>query len=254
MIDFDLPIGKKIYFASDFHLGAPSRAQSIAREKQIVQWLDAVTPDMGCLFLMGDVFDFWFEYQHTIPKNYVRLLGKIAHLTDAGVPVYFFLGNHDMWTFGYLQDELKVTVIKKDLVLRCNNKLFYLAHGDGLGKGDYAYKFLKKVFRSTWAQWFLSRIHPNFTFLIANTWSNKPSKYINKPQSKGEEEWLVQHSYELLKNQEFDFLIFGHRHVPLNYALNAKSRYLNCGDWIWNNSYVSFNGIDCKLNFYLAGQ
>jgi UDP-2,3-diacylglucosamine hydrolase len=244
---------KKIYFASDFHLGIPNHEKSLIREKRIVKWLDEIKHDAQEIYLMGDLFDFWFEYKHTVPKGFTRLLGKIAELTDSGIPVTFFTGNHDMWMFDYFSKELGVSIYREPITREYNGKKFYLGHGDGLGPGDYGYKFIKKVFANPLCQWLFARLHPNFAMGMANFWSRK-SRLANGPQDEiftGEEnEWLVVYSKEVLQKEHFDYLIFGHRHLPLDIKLNDKSRYINLGEWINYSSYAVFDGSNLELKHF----
>jgi UDP-2,3-diacylglucosamine hydrolase len=229
-----MPTGKNLYFASDIHLGAGGHASSRQREDRFIRWLDMIKDDVAELFLMGDVFDFWFEYKTVVPKGYVRFLGKLAQLTDAGVKLYLFKGNHDMWMFEYFVTELNATIISNELVIERNGKKFYLHHGDGLGPGDNKYKFLKKIFRSKLCQWLFARLHPNFGIGIANAWSHN-SKLVNAKI--GEEklhprEWIEIYSNEVLQTRYFDYMVYGHRHKPMDIQLTGKSRYVNLGDWV----------------------
>jgi len=245
--------GKKIYFASDFHLGVPTFDESMKREKRIVAWLDSIRHDCEELYLLGDVFDFWFEYKTVAPRGFVRLLGKLAEFTDAGIPVYYFTGNHDMWVFDYLPKELNVKIFRAPVERDYNGKKFYIGHGDGLGPGDYGYKFIKKVFASKISKWLFARLHPNFGVGMANYWSRKSRTAAADYDEKflGEEkEWLIIHCKEILAKKHFDFLIFGHRHLPLDIPING-SRYINLGDWISYNSYAVFDGEKLELNYFL---
>lgn len=250
----ELPSGKKIYFSSDFHLGVPDYDSSLKREKLVVEWLDKVKSDAFEIFLMGDVFDFWFEYRSTVPKGFVRLLGKIAEITDSGIPVHWFIGNHDMWIFDYIPKELGVIMHKEPITRIFNNKKFYLGHGDGLGPGDHGYKLIKKLFRSKWAQWLFARFHPNFGVGMANFWSGTSRKTSAEKdrQFLGEEnEWLAIHSKEILQKEHFDYFIFGHRHLPMEIKLNENSTYFNLGDWINYYTYGVFDGEKFLLKEYL---
>ena len=244
---------KKIYFASDFHLGVPNYEDSLAREKRIVRWLDEIKNDAAEIYLMGDLFDFWFEYRYTVPKGFVRLLGKIAEIADSGIPVILFTGNHDMWMFDYLPKELGVTIHRDPITRSYNGKKFYLGHGDGLGPGDNGYKFIKKIFSNPVCQWLFERLHPNFPMRMANYWSHK-SRISNAPkdeQFKGEEnEWLVSYAKDVLKKEHFDYFIFGHRHLPLDIKLSEKSKYINLGEWVNYNSYAVFDGEKLELKYY----
>ena len=244
---------KKIYFASDFHLGIPTHEKSLIREKRIVKWLDEVKLDAQEIYLMGDLFDFWFEYKYTVPKGFTRLLGKIAEITDSGIPVTFFTGNHDMWMFDYFSKELGVSIYREPITREYNGKKFYLGHGDGLGPGDYGYKFIKKVFTNPLCQWLFARLHPNFAMGMGNFWSRK-SRLANGPKDEtftGEEnEWLIVYTKEVLQKQHFDYFVFGHRHLPLDIKLNENSRYINLGEWINYNSYAVFDGTNMELKYY----
>ncbi len=241
--------GKKIYFASDFHLGVPTYEKSLEREHRIVKWLDTIRHDAEELYLLGDVFDFWFEYKTVVPRGYVRLLGKLAELSDSGIKIHYFTGNHDMWTFDYLEKELNVTIYREPIEREYNGKTFYIGHGDGLGPGDHGYKFIKKVFASKVCQWLFARLHPNFGIGIANYFSKKSRIATGTTDEKflGEEkEWLVIYSKEILAKKHFDYLIFGHRHLPLDIKIE-NSRYINLGDWIQYFTYGVFDGQDFEL-------
>lgn len=247
-----IPLGKKIYFASDFHLGAPNYEVSLVREKKIVTWLDSIKSDAFEIYLVGDIFDFWFEYKTVIPKGFVRLQGKIAELTDSGIKIYYFTGNHDMWAFGYFNKELGVELHKKPIEKTYNNKLFFIGHGDGLGPGDKGYKFIKKVFSNPFCQWAFARLHPNFGIGLANYFSTKSriTNGTNDEKFLGEEnEWLIQYCKEKIKEKHFDFFIFGHRHLPLDIKIK-NSRYINLGEWITYCSYAEFDGENLILKNY----
>lgn len=244
-----MAIRDKIYFASDFHLGVPLQDKTYAREKHIVRWLDHIKADAAELYLMGDVFDFWFEYATVVPKGYIRFLGKLAELADSGVKITLFKGNHDMWMFGYLKDQLGATIIDNELVISRGGKTFYLHHGDGLGPGDRKYKTLKKFFRSRLCQWLFARLHPNLGIGIAQRWSaHSRIASGGKETFQGEDrEWLVLYVKERLKIQRYDYFIFGHRHLPLDIALPTGSRYINLGEWINYNTYAVFDGENLEL-------
>lgn len=238
-----------IYFASDFHLGAPDYVSSLEREKKIVSWLNSISSNATEIYLMGDLFDFWFEYKYVAPKGHLRLLGKLAELSDAGIQLHLFTGNHDMWMFGYLEKELNAKVYHQPIVKDYNGKKFYLAHGDGLGPGEYNYKFLKKIFANPFFQWCYARLHPNLAFGIANYFSqrSRKSNYDSGEQYLGDDkEWLFQFSKEILSKQHYDYLIFGHRHLPIDKPIE-QSRYINLGDWIKHNTYGYFDGEKFEL-------
>ncbi len=238
-----------IYFASDFHLGVPDHSSSLEREKRIVSWLNSISGNATEIFLMGDLFDFWFEYKYVAPKGFVRLLGKMAELSDRGIKIHLFTGNHDMWMFGYLEKELNADIYHQPITKEYNGKKFYLAHGDGLGPGEYNYKFIKKIFANSFFQWCYARIHPNLAFAIANYFSrrSRKSNYDEDAHYLGDEkEWLVQYCKQKLTTEHFDFMVFGHRHLPVEKEI-GKSKYINLGDWIKYNTYGYFNGETFEL-------
>ncbi|MDB4925579.1 UDP-2,3-diacylglucosamine diphosphatase [Mucilaginibacter sp.] len=247
-----MAIGNKLYFASDFHLGTGSYAESRERENRLVRWLDMIKADAAEVFLMGDIFDFWFEYKTVVPKGYIRFLGKLAELADAGVKLYLFKGNHDMWMFDYFVQELGATIISDELEIERNGKKFYLHHGDGLGPGDAMYKVLKKIFRSKICQWLFARIHPNLGVGIANYWSSQSriAGESNEQRKNMQQEWLVVYSRGLLKNNFYSYLIFGHRHIPTDLQLNEQSRYINLGEWVNYNTYAVFDGEELSLHYF----
>ncbi len=228
--------GKKIYFASDLHLGAPDHASSLVREKHFVTWLDEVKSDAEEIHLVGDVFDFWFEYGTAVPRGFTRLLGKLAEICDSGIPVYMYLGNHDMWMFDYLPEEIGVRITDSPIERSFVGKKFYIAHGDGLGPGDHGYKFIKKVFRNKLCQWLFARLHPNLGIRIANFWSQKSrlAEKIEERTFKGEDkEWLVIHSKDIAAQRpEIDYFIYGHRHLPMELTLDSGAQWYNLGDGI----------------------
>lgn len=242
----------KIYFISDVHLGADTaNYSSIEREKMLVQWLDEIRETATSIYLMGDIFDFWFEYRKSIPKGFSRFFGKIAEITDSGTPVFFFKGNHDMWTFGYLEKELGVKVLDKPEVLNVNNKKLYLSHGDGLGPYDKKYNFLKKMFRNKTLQFLFKLVHPDLGITIAMAWSRSNRDNHKYPKNiEPEKEWLVRYSKTVLEKEHIDYFIFGHRHIPFQYKLSDSSVFTNLGDWTKSFSYAVFDGENLELLHY----
>lgn len=252
-----IPEGKKIYFASDFHLGIPNHTLSIAREKRICSWLDEIKKDAALIYLVGDIFDTWFEYKHVVPKGFVRFLGKLAELTDRGIPIEMFTGNHDLWMRGYFQEELNIPVHHQEIRRSFNNKNFLIAHGDGLGPGDRGYKLLKSVLRNPFSQWLYRRLHPDTGIGIASYFSHRGPKHEIGPEEKflgPDKEWLVQYCLEVLKTEPVDYFIFGHRHLTLEYPLPGNSMYINLGDWLRYNSYAVFDGTHTRLQYYKPEQ
>lgn len=245
-----LPEGKKIYFASDNHLGAPTKEKSFPREQKFIAWLDYVKKDAGAIFLLGDLFDFWFEYKTVVPKGFTRTLGKLAEITDSGIPVYYFVGNHDLWMNGYFEEELNISVYHKPKEFTFNTTSFLIGHGDGLGPGDKGYKRMKKVFTNPLAKWFYRWLHPDLGVKLAQYLSVK-NKLISGDEDVtflGEDnEWLVQYCKRKLQDQHRDYFVFGHRHLPMEIQLNETSKYINLGDWIIHYTYAVFDGKELKL-------
>jgi UDP-2,3-diacylglucosamine hydrolase len=246
--------GKKIFFASDFHLGVPNYNESLTREKNIVKWLDSIQAEAHSIYLVGDIFDFWFEYKSTVPKGFIRILGKLAELRDAGIPIIFFTGNHDMWMFDYFPKELGIPIHRKPYALEVGNHKLLIGHGDGLGPGDHVYKILKKFFNSTICQWLFARLHPNLGIGIATRWS-KHSRISNlKNEEKfltKEKEFLWVYCTEVEKKQHHDFYIFGHRHLVLDIPVTENSRYINLGEWVHFNSYGVYDGTTFELKTFI---
>ncbi len=248
-----IPSAKKIYFLSDFHLGAPNHEQSLVREKKIIQFLDEIKSTAATIFIVGDLFDFWYEYRKVVPKGYVRILGKLAELTDAGIPIHFFVGNHDMWMKDYFQTELNIPVYFEPKEFEFGNKKFLIGHGDGLGPGDHGYKLLKKIFRNPVCQWLFGILPPYMGMGLANFMSRRSRAQTGATEEVflGEDkEWLIIHCKELLQKKFFNYFIFGHRHLPIDHRLTTESRYINLGDWIRYFTYAEFDGEELQLKNY----
>lgn len=247
---------KKTYFASDFHLGVDARLTSLERERQICRWLDVIAEDAEAIYLVGDIFDYWFEYKMVIPKGFTRLLGKLATLRDNGIEIYFFTGNHDMWMFRYLTDEMDIPIYREPIVKYINGKKFFIAHGDGIGAGDYGYKVMKKIFNNRICQWLFSQIHPSIGLGLMRFFSRKSKEsHVEVVENTfyGETgEWFIAFVNERLKvESDIDFFIFGHRHLAIDWTLhNGHSRYINLGEWLNLNTYAVFDGEQLSLQTF----
>ena len=235
---------KKIYFASDFHLGSFNISDSHKREKMVISWLSSIEKDAQAIYLLGDIFDFWFEYKKVVPKGFVRLLGKLADLIDKGIDIHYVVGNHDMWMNDYLEQEIGLKLHFQEFIIKEDNKLIFLGHGDGLGKGDYTYKLLKVIFSSNICKWLFSRLHPNFGISLGQAWSNKSKKRQEKLVNE-DKEILAGYCKEQQKNNPVDYYVFGHRHIPIDVKIDERCRYINLGDWIHHNTYAVY--YDQKL-------
>jgi len=248
-----IPQGKKIYFSSDNHLGAPTQAESLPREKIFVKWLDSIKHDAEVIFLLGDLFDFWFEYKTVVPKGFVRVLGKLAELRDSGIQIHFFVGNHDLWMHDYFEKELNIPVYHDPKEFVFNNKHFFIGHGDGKGPGDKGYKRMKKVFINPFSKWLFRWLHPDIGVRVAQHLSVK-NKLISGDEDKeflGEEkEWLAQYSKRKLESKHFDYFVFGHRHLPMEIKVGENSTYYNLGDWIHHYTYGVFDGETFEMKTF----
>lgn len=254
-IEINLTEGKKVYFASDQHLGAPNDAESRIREKRFVAWLDEIKTDAQVLFLLGDLFDFWYEYKQVVPRGFVRTLGKLAELADSGIQIYFFTGNHDLWMRDYLEKEIGITVFRDRMHFKINQTKFFIAHGDGLGPGDKGYKRMKKLFTNKVAQFFFSLLHPDFAVWLGINTSRKNKLISGDEDVKflGEEnEWLAIYSKKKLETEHFDYFVFGHRHLPMEIKVGENSTYLNLGDWVNHFTYAIFDGKKLNLERNIA--
>ena len=251
-----LSINKKVYFASDNHLGLEAKLSTKERERIFVDWLDNVRRDASAIYLLGDLFDFWFEYKRVVPKGFVRVLGKIAEISDSGIPITFFVGNHDLWMKDYFQKELGVTIHFNPIEIKINETVFMVGHGDGLGPGDYGYKRMKKIFKNTFFQWLFRLIHPDFGIRIGNYFSQK-NRFISGEEDLkflGEKnELLVKYCKSKLEQKYYNYFIFGHRHLPLEIDLGKQSKYINLGDWITHFTYGVFDGRSFSLEKWKNG-
>ncbi len=247
----------KIYFASDFHLGIPDHESSLVREKKLVRWLDMAKKDADEIFLMGDLFDFWFEYKYVIPKGYVRLLGKLAEITDSGIPVHMFRGNHDIWAFDYLEKEINLKLYRKPVVREMGGKKFFLAHGDGLGPGDTGYKLLKKVFEFKPNQFLFNWLHPDLGSRMGLYFSKRSrlanvAKYNKNPEKVAlEDEMLIHYSNKkILEIPDIDYFVFGHRHIPIHQKVGDNAELIVLGEWIYLFSYGVFENGKLTLKYF----
>ncbi|WP_053990514.1 UDP-2,3-diacylglucosamine diphosphatase [Mangrovimonas sp. TPBH4] len=249
----NIPQGKNIYFASDNHLGAPTQEASRPREQKFVAWLDEIKKDAAAIFLIGDLFDFWFEYKTVVPKGFTRTLGKLAEISDSGIPIYFFVGNHDLWMNGYFEEELNIPVYHEPQEFTFNDTTFFIGHGDGLGPGDKGYKRMKKVFTNPFSKWLFRWLHPDLGVKLAQYLSVK-NKLISGDEDAAflgeDKEWLVQYSKRKLEDKHRDYFVFGHRHLPMEIDLGNNAKYVNLGDWINYYTYGVFDGKKMHLKTY----
>ena len=252
MIDIKLNPSKRIYFCSDNHLGSPNRNLSLEREKIFITWLDQIKIDAQAIFFLGDLFDFWFEYKKVVPKGFTRLFGKLAELSDSGIDLFFFVGNHDCWIGNYFEDELGINVFHKKVDLNIDNYNILIGHGDGLGPGDNKYKFLKLLFRNPILKKLFSFVHPDIGISIGNFLSqkNKILSGSEKVFESEDKEMLFSYCKDVLKTKYYHFFIFGHRHIPLELDLGNNSKYFNTGDWITHFSYLVYDGNSFNLNYF----
>ncbi len=243
----------KVYFASDFHLGTSSSRANRDRERTVVRWLDDVAEDAQVIFLLGDTFDFWFEYRYVVPRGSVRFLGKLAELVDRGIRMYLFTGNHDMWLFDYFPQELGIPVFRNPLSFSINEQQFHVGHGDGLGPGDYQYKLFKRFFASRVCQRLFAAVHPSWGVGLARRWSAR-SRRRNLLRDESfrtkEEEWIYQYCSALEQQLHHDYYIFGHRHLVLDIPVSENSRYINTGAWFGQGHFAKFDGRLLSLSSF----
>jgi UDP-2,3-diacylglucosamine hydrolase len=243
----------KIYFVSDVHLGAPALKNNRERERLFVSWLDQISNDASEIFLLGDIFDFWFEYRKVVPRGFVRTLGKLAELSDRGIRIHFFTGNHDVWAFDYLNEEIGAEIYRKPLEMTRNGHHFLIGHGDGLDPKEKGYLFLKWFFTNRTMQFLFSQLHPNLAFKLAHAWANKSrvDKGLAPEISKGPEfETSLTFAKEYRKHHNIDFFIFGHRHIVMEQNINNQAMFYILGEWINHFTYAVFDGEKIELKQY----
>jgi UDP-2,3-diacylglucosamine hydrolase len=249
----ELTKNKKIYFASDQHFGAPTAAASFPREQKFIAWLDEIKIDADVIFLLGDLFDFWFEYKTVVPKGFVRVLGKLAKIRDSGIQIYFFVGNHDLWMNDYFQKELNIPVFHDNQEFKFHNKTFLIGHGDGKGPGDNGYKRMKKVFVHPFSKWLYRWLHPDIGMKLGQYLSVKNKLISGAEDVKylgDDNEWLILYSKKKLETKHYNFFVFGHRHLPMIVNVGENSEYINTGDWIGYFTYGVFDGEKFELKEY----
>lgn len=241
---------KKIYFASDVHLGLPPKANARQREHRFVAWLDSIKYDAEAVFLLGDIFDFWFEYKLVVPRGFVRTLGKIAELTDSGIPVHFFIGNHDLWVADYLPAETGVQLHTGSYVVELHGQRFFLAHGDALDCNDTKHQRLRRMFTNPWLRIMFASLHPRLAVGFAQAWSqqSRKQKAVSVP-FQGAAEGLYQFALRQTQQQPIDYFIFGHRHTPICVPLEGTGSTLTIlGEWIsGGDQYAVFDDHSLEL-------
>ena len=233
----------KTYFASDFHLGLPAGSPPVEREKKVVRWLNSIASEAKEIYLLGDIFDFWWEYKLVVPRGFTRFLGTASEITDSGIPIHFFTGNHDMWVGDYLSSECGFTIHTEPFTTILNGKKFHLAHGEGLGTKDAVYKILLSIFRNKPLRVLYSALHPSIGIGIGQKWSlnSRLGKGIPKGFFGEEKEDLIRYARTILENEHIDYFIFGHRHLAMTYKLAEGTEIVFLGDWIQNGSYAVLN-------------
>ena len=240
----------KIFFASDFHLGLKTGSPPLDRERKVVGWLNTIAPEADEIYLIGDIFDFWWEYKLVVPRGFTRFLGAVAEITDAGTPVHFFSGNHDMWVSDYLKKECGVIIHTNPLTASFNGKKFHIAHGEGLGTRNYAYKSLLKIFRNKPLRVLFSALHPSIGVSIGHRWSlsSRLGKGISKEFLGEDKEDLIRYAMSFSADDKIDFFVFGHRHLAMTYKLKNNAEIFFLGDWIKHSSFAEWDGNNLTLN------
>ncbi|MES2558514.1 MAG: UDP-2,3-diacylglucosamine diphosphatase [Bacteroidota bacterium] len=248
-----MSIRNKIYFASDFHLGVPDHASSLEREKRVVRWLDEVSKDASDIYLVGDLFDFWFEFKAVVPKGFTRLLGKMSEISDKGINLHVFHGNHDLWMFGYFEQEIGCKVYPKPVTVELLGKKFHIAHGDGLGPGQTFFKFILGIYRNYFFQRLFAFFHPNIGITVANWFSHRSKQQTfteDQVYLGDDKEYLMLYAKEQVKQDDtIDYVILGHRHLPFDKKM-GETHVINLGDWMRYNTYVVYDGKTVELKTY----
>lgn len=250
---------KNVYFLSDAHLGSLAIDHSRMHERRLVRFLDSIKHKAAAIYLLGDMFDFWYEYKYVVPRGYTRFLGKLSELTDLGVEIHYFTGNHDIWAYNYLEQECGVILHKKPLTTEIYGKVFFLAHGDGLGDPDKKFKLLRALFHNRFCQIMFSAIHPRWSQWLGMTWakhSRLKRKNNEEPAYMGESrEHLVLFTKKYIQyHSNVDYFIYGHRHIEVDLQLTKKARLMILGDWITQFSYVVFDGNHIFMSEYIEGE
>ena len=250
---------KNVYFLSDAHLGSLAIDHSRMHERRLVRFLDSIKNKAAAIYLLGDMFDFWYEFKYVVPRGYTRFLGKLSELSDMGVEIHYFTGNHDIWAFDYLEKECGVILHKQPLTTEIYGKIFLLAHGDGLGDPDKKFKFLRALFHSKVCQFLFSSIQPRWSMWLGLTWAKHSRMKRNnneEPPYMGENrEHLVLYTKEYIKTHpDVDYFIYGHRHIEIDLQLSRKSRMIVLGDWITQFSYVVYDGEHMFMSEYIEGE
>ncbi len=272
---------KNIYFISDAHLGSLALKHNRTQERRLVNFLDQIKDKAEAVYMLGDMFDFWFEYKSVVPRGFTRFLGKLSELTDNGVEVHFFTGNHDMWTLDYLSSECGVIIHREPTTIELNGKVFYLAHGDGLDYRDRNWKtrLLFAFFHSKTMRKLASLWHPDIFIPFGRNWAkHSRMKRIKSdvPQFDGEvknlvgyesfdfeeapymgedKEGLVLYAKHYLQSHPtINYFLFGHRHIDLDLMLNKDSRLVILGEWMSLFTYAEWDGEHLSVENFVEGE
>ena len=263
---------KNVYFISDAHLGCLAIKHRRQQERRLVRFLDEIKDKAGAIYMLGDMFDFWFEYQTVVPKGFTRFLGKISELTDMGIEVHYFTGNHDIWCLDYLEKECGVVLHRNALTLEIGDQTFYLAHGDGLGDRDWKFRLIRSIFHNKFCQWAFRWLHPAIGVRFGLNWAkhsrlkhssntcqiaqSSDCQMDGDPPYQGEDkEPLVIFAKQYLKEHpDVDFFIFGHRHIELDLALSRQTRVIILGDWVSQFTYAVYDGERLYMENYTEGE
>ena len=235
-------VRSKHYFVADVHLGLKLH-DTFEREKRFANWLDTIASDVAALWLLGDVFDFWWEYKYVVPKGYVRILGRLAQLVDSGVAVHFFKGNHDRWTFGYLTQEIGLVVHDAPLIMTIGGARFCLGHGD-----EWTGGLLEKMFNSRFLQRCYSSIHPRWGMSFGHNWSARNRMKHNGTTPLDEQQNPICHFANTFPHP-VDYFVFGHLHTPVDLTLSNRARLLVLGEWTDGGHYAVFDEKDKKMEY-----
>lgn len=249
---------KKVYFITDAHLGSWASTHRRMQERRLVRFLDEIKDRAEALYMLGDMFDFWYEYKYVVPKGYSRFLGKLSELADRGVEVHYFTGNHDIWSYGYLERECGVTIHREPHTAELSGKIFYMAHGDGLGDPSAAFRLLRHCFHSRTCQFLFSLLPTRWSMFLGLSWARHSMEKHHQTgvaPFHGENEYLVRYSKDYLKSHpDINIFIFGHRHIEVDLPVSDSARVMIVGDWLEHFSYAVYDGVKLEMHNYIEGE
>ena len=250
-----------VYFISDAHLGCRAIEHQRTQQRRLTRFLDQIKDKAEAVYMLGDMFDFWFEYRQVVPRGFTRFLGKVSELTDSGVEVHWFVGKHDMWMTDYLECECGVTIHREPCLVEIYGKEFYLSHGHhvDIAPGDWRTRLMFRMFESTFVRRMATLIHPDLFVDFGLNWARHSRM---RHMAQGEEPYKGEHDERMVTfakqylatHPSVNYFLFGHRHIELDLMLTHECRLLILGEWYSHFTYVSFDGSTLVMNDYIEGE